>query len=129
MVNFEIAFCVAAIVVTIAYTALRYGELPDRVPLHFGFSGQADGFGPRPAVWLIPAVQIVVTIGYAAPSFAGPGRPLLLVGCAVVLLCGYLQTLIVWAAIARANRLPMLQFWIALAILAVAVVLAIVRPH
>jgi hypothetical protein len=128
-VNFEIAFCVAAIAGTIAYTALRYGELPERVPLHFGLTGQATGFGPRPAVWLIPAVQVIVTVGYAAPSLAGSSRPLLLVGCAIVLFCGYLQTLIVTAALTRANRLPLLRFWIALAILAIAVLLGIVRPH
>jgi hypothetical protein len=129
VVNVEIAFCVAVIAGTIAYTGLRYGQLPDRVPIHFGLAGNADGFGPRFAVWLIVGVQILVTIGYAIPSLAGAGRPLLLVGCVVVSFCWYLQTQIVSAAIAGTNRIPAAKFWIALAILIVAVLLAFFLPH
>ncbi|HEY1429646.1 MAG TPA: DUF1648 domain-containing protein [Candidatus Tumulicola sp.] len=129
MINVEIAFCLAVIVGTAAYTVLRYRELPDRVPLHFGLGGNADRFGPRPMIWLIVGLQIIVTAGYAVPSLAGSGHPLILVACVVVSFCWYLQTQIVSAAISGTNRIPMARFWISMAILMVAVLLAILLPH
>lgn len=41
-------------------TAAEYKNLPDRVPMQFWFDGKPTSFGPRPAVWLIVGVQVVL---------------------------------------------------------------------
>ncbi|MDX2029143.1 MAG: DUF1648 domain-containing protein [Blastocatellia bacterium] len=35
-----------------------YPRLPDRIPIHFGLSGEADGWGGRAMIFLLPAVQV-----------------------------------------------------------------------
>ena len=49
----------------VVYTWSHYDALPERVPTHFGFSGQPDAWGPRslPAVMLLPLLSLVLGIG------------------------------------------------------------------
>jgi hypothetical protein len=64
-----IAFgCVAAI---IAVTVAAYPGLPERVPVHYGLTGQANSWGPRGFVFLIPAISVVffVMATYFNPIF------------------------------------------------------------
>src|SRR5262245_3040031 len=42
---------------------LTYGRLPEKVPVHFGFTGEADGWGRRAMVWLLPAIGLLVYLG------------------------------------------------------------------
>ncbi|MFY9718497.1 MAG: DUF1648 domain-containing protein [Candidatus Cybelea sp.] len=51
---------------TVILTATSYGQLPGRVPLHFGLDGTVNTWGPRPAVWLVPLVQLTIA---AADAF------------------------------------------------------------
>jgi uncharacterized membrane protein len=64
-----VAGAVAGLAV-IAYTAARYGALPDRMPTHFGLSGEADGWSRKSAgtVMVLPLMTLVmsVTMGGAA---------------------------------------------------------------
>jgi uncharacterized membrane protein len=42
-----------------AVSAVAYPRLPDRVPVHWGLSGEPDRFGTRlEGVWLLPAVML-----------------------------------------------------------------------
>lgn len=44
-----------------AASAAAYPRLPDRVPVHWNFSGEADRFGTRlEGAWLLPAVMVGV---------------------------------------------------------------------
>ena len=53
----------------IALAALAYGvvlflqawsTLPDTIPTHFDASGNADGFGPKGMIWLLPSISVVL---------------------------------------------------------------------
>ncbi len=37
-----------------AYLLLRWNEIPDRVPLHWNIQGEADRWGPKAELWMIP---------------------------------------------------------------------------
>src|SRR5258708_2283026 len=59
---------VLVLVGTIGVTYSLYERLPDPMPSHFGVSGPADGWMPRPiAAWLLP----VATTGLGASFRAG----------------------------------------------------------
>lgn len=64
MVLLAFAVGAAIIIVTIAFTASRYRELPDRIPLHFGITGIADSYGPRPFIWLVVGMQLLCAAVY-----------------------------------------------------------------
>lgn len=47
----------------LAYTSWMWNKLPARIPLHFGFNGQADGFGDARNFWLVPTFGLVLFVG------------------------------------------------------------------
>jgi len=118
------AATVALIAITVVVTAREYGNLPDRVGLHFGFDGTPGTFGPRSAIWIVVGIQVfifaVATIAdRAAPH--GRGEPST-AGTAAFLLCilgftAQLQFLMIAAAKAPGQRLAMRQFWTGLVVL------------
>jgi Protein of unknown function (DUF1648) len=118
------ALCAAAIAGTVAYTALRYRELPDRVPLHFGIAGWADGYGPRPSIWLLVVVQLFVVLVYRiASESAGPR--LLYADLLTIVLLGWMQMQVIAVAITRAKRIPPVRLYAAIALFFAGVVLSI----
>jgi Protein of unknown function (DUF1648) len=118
------ALCAAAIGGTAAYTALRYRELPDRVPLHFGIAGWADGYGPRPLIWLLVIVQLFVVLAYCiASESAGPR--LLYADLLTIVLLGWIQTQVIAVAIAGTKRISPARLYTAVALFFAGVVLAI----
>lgn len=40
------------------YLASVYSGLPDRIPIHFDWLGNPDGWGPKYILWLLPAIGI-----------------------------------------------------------------------
>lgn len=57
----------AGIIGGVATVALHYNTLPATIPVHFGISGEADGFGPK--VWLLVFSGLSIVI-YLAISVA-----------------------------------------------------------
>ncbi len=54
---------VCLVVGTIGVTWWLYDRLPDPMPSHFGFSGMADGWMPRPiAAWLLPLATVALGV-------------------------------------------------------------------
>lgn len=49
---------VAGLVVLLVVPAVYYAELPDIIPQHFNARGEADGFGPKATLWLLPILGI-----------------------------------------------------------------------
>src|SRR5262249_50754169 len=52
---------VASVVVLVAawvIAARAYPYLPARIPIHFGFSGRADGWGRKQMIWMFPALGL-----------------------------------------------------------------------
>jgi Protein of unknown function (DUF1648) len=53
-----------------------YPRLPERVPVHFGFTGEADRWGGRWMIFLIPLVSTaVVALNYWLFEYVSPGSP------------------------------------------------------
>jgi hypothetical protein len=116
VVDLAIALYVGIIAGTAIYTGLRYRELPDRVPLHFGLTGYVDGTGPRPVAWVIVATQLFIGLTYVVTFSSGGDLRMLFGGCWVVAFFAWLQIQILSVAIAGTNRLPAAMFWLALAV-------------
>jgi hypothetical protein len=116
VVNGAMALCVGIVAGTVVYTGLRYRQLPNRVPLHFGFSGRVDGTGPRPAVWLIVALQIFIGSTYTFTYLSGGTQRMMLLGCWIVAFMAWLQIQIVSVAATGTNRLPPVALWGGLAV-------------
>jgi uncharacterized membrane protein len=122
-----IAFAAGAAIIigTIAFTAARYPELPDRVPLHFGITGVADSYGPRPFIWITVALQLLCAVLYAVLYLAVRNRSTLITGVGVLAIFLWAQMQIVSAAITGKNRIPVALFWaIFVGILAATIVIA-----
>jgi hypothetical protein len=116
----------AIVASTAALTASRYGELPARVPIHFGISGVADRYGPRPAVWLLVGVQLLIGAIFAVMRGAGGLALDLLIGDCLLAVFAWVQVQIVSLAISGKDRLAMVPFW---AMIGGIVVLSILAPH
>jgi uncharacterized membrane protein len=110
MMRRHLLLAIAAILLTIAYSVVRYPALPDTVPVHWGPSGRPDGFASKSwGVALLPLTQIgllALLAGLAAlPSNArrirsfAPVYGQMVVGTTVFL--GAMQTLVVEAALGK----------------------------
>ncbi len=49
-----------AILVSVLIIVQFWAVLPDRIPVHFGFSGQPDAWGDKFMIWLLPAVAAFI---------------------------------------------------------------------
>lgn len=117
-----LAIAAALIAVTLVYTYAKYDDLPPRIPIHFGFTAVPDGYGPKVAAWLIPAVQVAMGVlaCYLTVSAAGASSPGLYV--AVMTLASALITLLAaqWLIIETAMNGPSSsryrRFWLIFAV-------------
>jgi hypothetical protein len=50
------AISLTSVLTAFAMVKAFWTELPDRVPSHFGFSGQADAWSSKETMWLVPIV-------------------------------------------------------------------------
>lgn len=119
-----VAFAAGAVILigTVAFTSARYRELSDRVPLHFGITGIADSYGPRPFVWLIVGLQLLCAILYTVLYLSEGDRGLLVMGVGISAIFLWAQTQIVSAAITGKNHIPVAQFWIVFVTILVATI-------
>lgn len=120
----------AIIAITWAYTAANYRQLPDRVPTHFGFSATPDSYGPRPMAWLMPALQLGISLLEMAIAMeraaSADMRTALTLASGLVLLCGIFlaaQRLIIETALHGPSSRLYRTFWIAFVLLMIAFVL------
>lgn len=44
------------------YLATIYGGLPERVPIHFDWRGEPDGWGPKYILWLLPTIGVTLML-------------------------------------------------------------------
>ncbi len=120
----EVGLGAGIIFATIAVTVARYRDLPETIPIHFGLDGKPNGYGSRNAIWLVPAVQLLLTA--SALSFgAQTPRASLTFWLDLLVLCLAVQLLIIAAATSAAQRLNRSVFWsVFVATMAFAVVAA-----
>jgi uncharacterized membrane protein len=57
-----------AILVSILLIVQFWAVLPDRIPVHFSFSGQPDAWGDKVTIWRLPAVAAILFVVFAAVS-------------------------------------------------------------
>lgn len=57
-----------AIVLAVLPIVQFWAVLPDRIPIHFGFSGQPDSWGDRVTIWILPAVAAIIFVVLTAVS-------------------------------------------------------------
>ncbi len=60
MKKIQFIFSMIILLVPFIYTGIHWSEFPDSVPLHFNASGEADGFGSKGFVWLLPIVNVII---------------------------------------------------------------------
>jgi uncharacterized membrane protein len=64
----KIIFVIAAVLALVSWVVAAYcwGKLPDIIPVHFGISGQADGWAEKSLfyVFLIPFLQTIMLSGF-----------------------------------------------------------------
>jgi uncharacterized membrane protein len=56
---------IATLVVVIGMfllAAFSYADLPDKIPVHFNAKGEADGYGPKSTIWILPILTAVMAI-------------------------------------------------------------------
>jgi hypothetical protein len=68
--------CIAMIVAMVVVTAFLYQGWPERVPLHWNYSGQVDKHGPKWIMWLLgPGVlALLFGLGVLAPRWYATHR-------------------------------------------------------
>ena len=54
------AIAIGALVYGIVVVLQAWSTLPDTIPTHFDASGNADGFGPKGMIWLLPSISVVL---------------------------------------------------------------------
>lgn len=52
-----------------------YRFLPARIPIHFGFRGEPDGWGKRGMIWLLPIISVVMVAFVAAVPLIPSDKP------------------------------------------------------
>ena len=63
-----LAFGIVAGVLLIVATAVYWPGLPDEIPTHFNFAGEADARGPKWTLLLLPALGVFMTATMAVLS-------------------------------------------------------------
>src|SRR5205823_14506695 len=79
-----------------------YPQLPEQIPTHFGFTGKPDGWGPKRALWILPALSILLYFLISGLRLPGPRGSVLLPVLKAEMLATFL--LIVWSQIQVAIR-------------------------
>jgi len=120
LLAFLAALAVAIVVLTFVQTLSAYPTLPDRVPTGFYWDGTARGYGPRPFIWFVVAVQVFAGCIMAFADYAvatdAPGTHGSLLGSLIASVCVLAilwraQMLMISCAKSGASRVPMNGFW------------------
>jgi uncharacterized membrane protein len=59
--NKGIFWVMVFVAVPFAYAAYVYPSLPEIIPIHFNIKGEADGFGEKSSIYLLPSIMGVVS--------------------------------------------------------------------
>jgi len=60
------ALVIVAIIFQWIYVSMHFGSLPDVIPVHFDARGDADGFGKKAMIWMLPAISTLLCTGLLA---------------------------------------------------------------
>tara|TARA_R110002073_G_scaffold292033_2_gene457191 strand:+ start:2322 stop:2882 length:561 start_codon:yes stop_codon:yes gene_type:complete len=51
---------ITLLILIIGYTAINYMDLPETIATHFNTNGEADGFGGKLTIWLLPGIALFI---------------------------------------------------------------------
>jgi len=54
---------VTLLIFILGYTLMVYADLPDIIATHFNAQGEADDFGSKLIIWLLPSIGLVMFVG------------------------------------------------------------------
>lgn len=57
------AFCIVLAIGTFIHLALAWPNMPDVIPVHYGFDGQIDEWGSKSRVFVAPMFMLVLCVG------------------------------------------------------------------
>ena len=60
LTQFAIVVTWGFVVASLVQAARMYRFLPARIPIHFGFRGEPDGWGSRGMIWLLPIISVLM---------------------------------------------------------------------
>jgi uncharacterized membrane protein len=72
LVSFLVALGLAFVTITAMTTAWNYEDLPDRIPVRFGFSPEPVRYGPKPMAWMLPIVQTLAFLISGVAAYQNP---------------------------------------------------------
>lgn len=104
--RFHLWASLGLIAVAFAASAIAYGKLPERIPIHWNMQGEVDGYGGRWTIFLMPGVMLMMIGVMALLPFASlkaeeidPHRPvygrLMLI---LVALFGFIHGLVIYGS-------------------------------
>src|SRR5665647_1280270 len=59
---------IAVLLLNFSYFAVKWADLPNTVPIHFNGAGDADGWGSRYVLIILPLLALVLFIGLSVIS-------------------------------------------------------------
>lgn len=136
--NIHTIVSIAALLLSFSYFAVKWADLPNTIPIHFNSSGDANGWGSRSILIILPLLALALFIGLSvlskfphkfnyfvqiteenARNQYTNGRLLVSwLKLEIVLLFGYIEWDIVQAALGNSNSLGFLFYVFIVIILA-----------
>ncbi|MFK7935909.1 MAG: DUF1648 domain-containing protein [Saprospiraceae bacterium] len=58
--KFTDKFSFASLLILLVLPAMAYADLPDQIPIHFNFKGEADNYGSKIMIWLLPVIGTAI---------------------------------------------------------------------
>ncbi|MCO6437939.1 MAG: DUF1648 domain-containing protein [Phycisphaerae bacterium] len=62
------AVSVGGVMASFALVLVAQLQLPERIPVHFNWRGEADGWGSRQWLWLLPSISLICVVAMAKLS-------------------------------------------------------------
>lgn len=109
------------------FTAMRYADLPDRIPIHFGLDGSANSFGPRVTAWLLPFISLMIAAIFGGIFLGGRAEVPLALPVVMLAVFLYVQVQMLGAAASGSNRIDPRGIWVGLAAIVVFVTMRHLR--
>jgi uncharacterized membrane protein len=64
-----------ALAALIVIPAIWYGQIPEETPTHYGFSGMPDHHSGKGALWMLPAIGVVMFLLFSGINLLLTARP------------------------------------------------------
>ncbi len=64
--------CIVALLLIVVSAAVAYPFLPERIPTHWNFRGEVDGYGGRLVVFMLPVMELPLVLLFWAIPWLSP---------------------------------------------------------